>query len=106
MSSPFFGLRPVCRKEFTHIVRDPTTLFFALLIPLIQLFLFGFAVDTNVRQVPTVVFDQSNTQQSRALIQSFAASDVFRITLRRRLHAGYVRRHAFRQSPSRHSHPH
>lgn len=79
--SPFFGLRPVCRKEFTHIVRDPTTLFFALLIPLIQLFLFGFAIDTNVRQVPTVVYDQSNTQQSRALLQSFAASDVFRITL-------------------------
>lgn len=81
MSSPFFGLRPVCRKEFTHIMRDPATLFFALLIPLIQLFLFGFAVDTNVRQVPTVVFDQSNTQQSRDLLQSFAASDVFRITL-------------------------
>jgi ABC-2 type transport system permease protein len=80
MNKLFFGLRPVCRKEFTHIVRDPTTLFFALLIPLIQLFLFGYAVDTNVRQVPTVVFDESQTQESRNLIQSFAASDVFMVS--------------------------
>ncbi len=77
--SPFFGLRPVARKEFTHILRDPSTLFFALLIPILQLFLFGYAVDTNVRQVPTVIFDESNTQQSRSLIQAFAASDVYHI---------------------------
>ena len=78
--SRIFGLRPVARKEFTHILRDPTTLFFALLIPIIQLFLFGYAVDTNVRQVPTVIFDESHTQQSRSLIQAFAASDIFRIS--------------------------
>ena len=80
MNGMFFGLRPVCRKEFTHIVRDPSTLFFALLIPLLQLFLFGYAVDTNVRQVPTVVFDESQTQQSRNLVQSFVASDVFLVS--------------------------
>jgi ABC-2 type transport system permease protein len=81
MNSLFYGLWPVCRKEFTHIVRDPGTLFFALLIPLIQLFLFGFAVDTNIRQIPTVVFDESHTQQSRQLLESFAASDTFRLAL-------------------------
>ncbi len=77
MKALFYGLGPVCRKEFTHIVRDPGTLFFALVIPLIQLFLFGFAVDTNVRQIPTVVLDESHTQESRQLLDSFAASDVF-----------------------------
>ncbi len=76
----FFGLRPVARKEFTHILRDPATLFFALLIPIVELFLFGYAIDTNVRQVPTVVFDESRTQQSRSLVQAFAASDTFHIT--------------------------
>jgi ABC-2 type transport system permease protein len=81
VNSLFYGLWPVCRKEFTHIVRDPGTLFFALVIPLIQLFLFGFAVDTNVRQIPTVVLDQSHTQQSRQLLESFAASDTFRLSL-------------------------
>ena len=78
--SPFFGLAPVARKEFTHILRDPSTLFFALLIPILQLFLFGYAVDTNVRQIPTVLFDESHTQQSRSLIQAFAASDIFKIS--------------------------
>ena len=77
--SPFYGLWPVCRKEFTHIVRDPGTLFFALLIPLIQLFMLGYAVDTNVRQIRTVVLDESHTQESRQLLQQFAATDVFRL---------------------------
>jgi len=75
----FQGLVPVCRKEFLHIVRDSGTLFFALLIPMLQLFLFGFAVDTNVRQIPTVVFDESQTQESRQLLESFANSDVFQL---------------------------
>lgn len=79
MNDLFRGAFPICRKEFLHVVRDPGTLFFALLIPMIQLFLFGFAIDTNVRQIPTVVRDESNTQDSRRLIQSFAASDVFAI---------------------------
>jgi ABC-2 type transport system permease protein len=75
----FRGLVPVCRKEFLHIVRDRGTLFFALVIPMLQLFLFGFAIDTNVRQVTTVVLDESGTQDSRALLQRFAASDVFKL---------------------------
>lgn len=79
MKALFRGLVPVCRKEFLHIVRDPGTLFFALVIPMLQLFLFGFAIDTNVRQVSTVVYDESQTQDSRALLQRFAASDVFKL---------------------------
>lgn len=77
MNGLFRGLVPVCRKEFLHTVRDPGTLFFALLIPILQLFLFGFAVDMNVRQIPTVVLDESRTQDSRQLLDRFAASDVF-----------------------------
>jgi len=79
MKHLFYGLIPVCRKEFLHIVRDSGTLVFALLLPMLQLFLFGFAVDTNVRQIPTVVFDESHTQESRQLLQSFANSDVFQL---------------------------
>ncbi|HLY43260.1 MAG TPA: ABC transporter permease [Terracidiphilus sp.] len=77
MNRLFYGLIPICRKEALHIVRDPGTLFFALVIPMLQLFLFGFAVDTNIRQISTVVFDESHTQQSRELLQRFTASDVF-----------------------------
>jgi ABC-2 type transport system permease protein len=67
----------VCRKELTHIARDRGTLFFAAFIPVLQLVLFGFAIDTNIRQVPTVVLDQSRTQQSRRLLDRFTNSDVF-----------------------------
>ena len=81
MKNLFRGLVPVCRKEFLHIIRDPGTLFFALLIPMLQLFLFGFAVDTNIRQIPTVILDESNTQESRRLLQAFAGSDVFHLKL-------------------------
>jgi ABC-2 type transport system permease protein len=77
MNRLFYGLVPVCRKEFLHIMRDRGTLFFALLIPMLQLFLFGFAVDTNVRQIATVVLDESHTQESRRLLERFAGSDVF-----------------------------
>ncbi len=77
----FYGLWPVCRKEFTHIVRDPGTLFFALLIPLLQMLLLGYAVDTNVRQIPTAVLNESQTQESRQLLDRMAASDVFRMVM-------------------------
>ena len=80
MKNLFFGMWPVCRKEFTHISRDPMTLFFALAIPLLQMFLLGYAVDTNVRQIPTVLMDESRTQESRTFADKLAASDVFRIT--------------------------
>jgi ABC-2 type transport system permease protein len=79
MNRLFHGLIPVCRKEFLHVARDRGTLFFALVIPMLQLFLFGFAIDTNVRQIPTIVLDESRTQESRRLLERFAASDVFNL---------------------------
>lgn len=76
----FSGTWPVCRKEFTHISRDRATIFFALIIPIIQLLFFGFAIDTNVRQIPTVLLDQERTQESRKLVDRFVNSDAFQIT--------------------------
>lgn len=75
----FAGAGPVCRKEITHILRERATLFFALFIPVVQLILFGFAIDTNIRQVPTVVLDQAHTQESRRLLDAFVNTDVFAI---------------------------
>ncbi len=62
-------------------MRDPGTLFFALLIPLLQMLLLGYAVDTNVRQIPTAVLNESQTQESRQLLDRMAASDVFRMVM-------------------------
>ncbi len=67
----------MARKEFLHILRDPTTLFFSLFIPILELFLLGYAIDMNVRHIPTVVFDQAGTQESRTLIDRFTNTDDF-----------------------------
>jgi len=67
----------VARKEFLHMLRDPGTMFFALAIPVLELFMLGYAIDTNVRHIRTVVYDAANTQESRALLQAFENSDDF-----------------------------
>jgi ABC-2 type transport system permease protein len=82
MTSPFAGLAPVCRKEFVHVSRDRATVFFALLLPVLQMVMFGFAIDTNVRRIPAAVLDHSKTQQSRALLDRFSNSDVFDLRYR------------------------
>src|SRR5439155_13305204 len=66
-------------KEALHIVRDPQTLFFTLFIPVLDLILLGYAIDTNVRYVPTVVVDLAGTQESRALVRRFENSQDFRV---------------------------
>ncbi|MCI0681518.1 MAG: ABC transporter permease [Gemmataceae bacterium] len=81
MNNPFSLQRTlsVARKELLHIIRDPATLFFALFIPLIELFMLGYAINTNVRNVRTAVLDQCRTEESRRLLQAFVNSNDFRI---------------------------
>src|SRR5580698_6635998 len=69
----------VARKEFLHILRDPATLFFALFIPVLELFMLGYAIDTNVRFISTVVLNQCQTEESKRLIRMFENSKDFRI---------------------------
>ena len=70
------GFTAVLKKEWLHMTRDRATLIFALLVPVFELVLFGL-IDTNVRHVPTVVFDQSRTAESRQLIQDFVNTSYF-----------------------------
>src|SRR3974390_3365242 len=72
----------VARKESLHIIRDPATLFFALFIPVLELFMLGYAIDTNIRHVRTVVADFAGTQESRQLLQKFENSQDFTIVAR------------------------
>jgi ABC-2 type transport system permease protein len=69
----------IARKEFLHIIRDPATLFFALFIPVIELFMLGYAIDTNVRFVRTVVCDLAQTQESQRLVRAFENSKDFHV---------------------------
>jgi ABC-2 type transport system permease protein len=72
-------LASVARKEFLHIVRDPMTLFFTLFIPIVEMFMLGYAIDTNVRDVRTAVCDRARTQESRDLLRQFGNSGDFKI---------------------------
>jgi ABC-2 type transport system permease protein len=70
---------PMLRKEFIQMRRDRFTLAMLIGIPAIQLVLFGYAVQTEVRNVPTVVLDESHTPQSRRLVEMMANTRNFRI---------------------------
>ena len=61
-------LWPMLWKEFVQMRRDRLTLGIMVMIPAIQLVIFGFAIRTDVRHLPTVVLDESATAESRRLV--------------------------------------
>ncbi|MEO5989377.1 MAG: ABC transporter permease [Candidatus Eisenbacteria bacterium] len=65
------------RKEFVQMRRDPATLRMVLVVPVVQLMIFGYAIRTDVRNLPTTVFDQSRTQESRAFVARLTATGNF-----------------------------
>ncbi|HRJ76780.1 MAG TPA: ABC transporter permease, partial [Anaerolineales bacterium] len=69
----------IVRKEFVQLFRDPRTLALAVVIPIVQLFLLGYAATSDVRNVSLAVWDQSKTTESRQLLDAFQASSYFRI---------------------------
>ncbi len=73
-------LRAVARKEFIHVFRDWRSLVLAVAIPALLILIFGYALDMDLNKVPTVVWDQSRTPESRELIALFSASPYFSIT--------------------------
>jgi ABC-2 type transport system permease protein len=84
---PFFramGISPLrvrvlIQKELRQLFRDPKTKRIVFAAPIIQLLLFGYAVNTDVRNVATVVVDQDRTTESRLLQETLTASGYFRI---------------------------
>jgi ABC-type multidrug transport system permease subunit len=70
MKAALYGFRNIVAKEFLHILRDPTTLVIAMIIPVVQLVLFGYALDFDVRHIRTAVVDMDRTRESRTLVAS------------------------------------
>ena len=67
----------IIRKEFIQIVRDPRTLAIILLMPVMQLVLLGYAINTVVDHIPAVVADQAMDEESRALVRAFVSTSYF-----------------------------
>lgn len=64
------GLLPMIRKEFIQMRRDRLTIAMMVGMPALQLAMFGYAIRTDVRNLPTVVLDESRTSSSRALVDA------------------------------------
>ncbi len=79
MKISLLRVRVLIQKELRQLFRDPKTKRIIFAAPVIQLLLFGYAVNTDVRNVATVVVDQDRTAESRLLLETLTASGYFRI---------------------------
>ena len=76
------GFWAIFIKEFSHIRREPVTLIFAILVPVLQLTIFGYAANTTINNIPLVVFDLDGRQESRRLIDAMQNTRTFRVAQR------------------------
>lgn len=79
MSAPL-RIYAIFSKELTQLKRDRMTFGMIVMIPLIQLMLFGYAINTKILHIPVGVVDQSKTTLSRILIQTVSATQVVKFT--------------------------
>ncbi|WP_170461272.1 ABC transporter permease [Ruegeria arenilitoris] len=70
----------VLKKELLQLRRDRMTFAMVVMIPLIQLLLFGYAINTNIRHIPVGIVDQADSSLSRTLAQIVQATQVVTIT--------------------------
>ena len=67
------------KKEFIHISRDKRTMMILLLMPVILIILFGYAITTEIKRVPVAILDQSRDEVTQKMISHFAASEYFEL---------------------------
>jgi ABC-2 type transport system permease protein len=71
--------RAMFQKECRHIMRDSRSLIMALILPMFQMLLFGYALNLDVDRIPTLIYDADHSADSRALIERFHGSRFFEI---------------------------
>lgn len=69
----------ILKKEFIQMRRDKLTLAIMTIMPFIQLLIFGFAINTDVKHLSAVVYDQSLSQESRDFLDSLTATEYYDI---------------------------
>jgi ABC-2 type transport system permease protein len=79
MTSPFRGFTAILYKEFLVVLRDPFTLFFMMFPPLVEMIAFGYALDTDVKNMRTLVLDEDRTTESRELVKQFENTGTFKV---------------------------
>ena len=82
LENEFKGLLAIIRKEAAHLKRQPSTVFFMLIVPVLQILIFGYAINVQIERVPTVVLDLDGRQSSRELSDAFVNSRIFKVVAR------------------------
>jgi ABC-2 type transport system permease protein len=72
-------IQAISRKEYYHLIRDFRSLYLAFIIPLLLIFLFGYALNLDVDHIQVVVVDHDQTDLSRDLIRKLDASSYFHV---------------------------
>ncbi|MEZ6014147.1 MAG: ABC transporter permease [Planctomycetota bacterium] len=80
--APWRGLSAVFLKELTHVRREPATLFFMFIIPIVQTIIFGYAIQTKIEHVPLVVMDLDGRRDARELVAAFENTGTFDVVER------------------------
>ena len=73
-------IRELVRKEFIVLFRDRRNRPILIIIPVVQLFIFGYVVNYDINKISIALMDQARTRESRQLIDAFTASRVFHVT--------------------------
>ncbi|ELY5141966.1 ABC transporter permease [Vibrio vulnificus] len=77
-----YRIKAIMVKEFRQLSRDRITFGMVVMIPLIQLLLFGYAINTDIRDIPVAVVDQSESTAGRILTESVKVTQVVSVTQR------------------------
>ena len=77
MRASLSRLWSIAQKEFLQLRRDRLTVAMMLVLPVIQLLIFGYAIETDVRHIPTVVYDQDRSAQSRDFAAGMQATGFY-----------------------------
>ena len=75
-------LHGIIAKEFIQLGRDRLALTLMLFVPVVMLFIFGWAINTDVKHVPTVVLEQSGSVEAQQLLEALANSQYFDLRYR------------------------
>ncbi len=73
------GFAAILIKELFHIRRQPSTLFFMFVIPIIQTVIFGYAIETQIENIPAVVLDLDGRRHGRELVEKFGNMRTFAV---------------------------
>lgn len=73
------AIKAIIQKEILHIIRDRRTLILIVMMPLVQLAIYGFAINTDVKHIETALYDEDQTALSRRLVTAFEQSAYFDI---------------------------